>query len=352
MSRLDILIPFALPPAQIAADLLKELNTPALAILSARSRPERGGTSHQSIDAFARALPHETWLARQFAVENAAHTSPAIAAALMRSYGLKVDAGTWFVLQPVHIHIARDHLVLTDPRQLTLAEQEARALFSIAQELFAETGRSLLYGSADTWFVRADDWIELQTSTPDAAAGHNIDIWMPQGAGERDWRKVQNEVQMHWFDHPVNAAREAQGLKPVNSIWLWGGAAAIAKPAPNRYTDTINLAGWIQAFAQFVPRNTRAGSAAQLAAARPEHGLVLLDELLEPALSSDWSHWLDQVRKLETDWFAPLRAALTAGTIDAVQFILTNDSRISRFTTTRFSLRKFWVKPSLATLCP
>lgn len=352
MSHLDILIPFGLPPAELSADLLRELNAPALATLTARAKSQGGST----LDDFSRALPHETWLARQFGLEKDMQGSPPVAAALMQSLGLAPESGTWFVLQPVHIHIARDHLVLTDPRQLTLPEQESRTLFDIAKPLFDEAGKPLLYGTAGTWFARADDWAGLQTSTPDVAIGHNIDIWMPKGPGERDWRKLQNEVQMHWFNHPINEEREAHRLKPVNSIWLWGGATtaaatAMARPA-SRYTKAFNLAGWMQALGQLVPQQARAASAAELIAAKPEQSLLLLDTLLEPALSNDWSRWLDRMRQLETDWFAPLLHALKSGTIEQLSLIITHDSRISSFTATRSSLRKFWVKPSLATLCP
>ncbi|MCC9266218.1 hypothetical protein LOX66_20045, partial [Bacillus velezensis] len=89
-------------------------------------------------------------------------TSPAAARNAMAAYGLDGADGTWFILQPIHLHIARDHLVLTDPQQLQLAEEDARSLFDIVQPLFAETGQTLLYGDAQTWFLRADELQALQ----------------------------------------------------------------------------------------------------------------------------------------------------------------------------------------------
>ena len=32
-----------------------------------------------------------------------------------------------------------------------------------------------------------------------------------------------NEIQVLLHQHPLNAARRARGLTPVNSLWLWGG---------------------------------------------------------------------------------------------------------------------------------
>jgi hypothetical protein len=356
MNYLDILIPFGLPPAELSTDLLRELNSPALATLIARAKSAPAASRHETFNGFSRWLPHELWLARQFGQEQALKKggSPPVASALMHSFGLQPEAGTWFVLQPVHLHIAHDHLVLADPRQLMLSDAEAHALFDIAKPLFDETGRQLHYGNASTWFLHADDWKDLQTSSPDAAGNHNIDIWMPHGPGEREWRKVQNDVQMHWFNHPLNEEREARRLKPVNSLWLWGGGTTAEAPRrPNRYTRTLNFSGWTKAYEQSVSHHADVKTATDLMAISDEQkSLLILDALLEPTLSNDWSRWLEGMKKLEAEWFAPLLDALKSGTVDQVSLILTHDARISHFATTRPSLRKFWVKPSLAPLCP
>ncbi|NEX61779.1 hypothetical protein [Noviherbaspirillum galbum] len=344
MSQLDLLIPFALPPAELAADLFKQAGTPALATLLAQ-----GKTTRAAHDGFRRTLPHEDWLALAFGMQ--AESSPAVAPAWMRALGHDPAGGMWYALQPVHIHIARDHLLLTDPSQLALDEGESLALFEIARGLFHEAGQELIYGNPGTWFLRADGWLDLLTSSPDAAAGHNIDIWMPSGPGDRAWRKVQNEVQMHWFDHGINATREQQGRQPVNSLWLWGGGKAGATTGDMPYGMVGNARGWMAACA------TRADTARTLAGASdlvdpPERTLVILDKLMRPALASDWGAWLDALRDLESAWFAPILNMLKQGRISHARLILTNDSRSAEFALTRHSLRKFWVKPSLSPLLP
>lgn len=348
MSHLDILLPFGRPPSELAADLLKALKAPSLATLIARTKSRR----REAFDAFSRALPHETWLSRQFGLANrsAVDASPPIAPAAMHAFGLAPDTGVWFMLNPVHLHVARDHLVLTDQRQLTLSDQESRALFEAARPLFDEAGKSALYGDACTWFLRADAWDNLQTATPDATCGHNIDIWMPQGPGERDWRKLQNEVQMVWHAHAVNTERQERGLKPVNSLWLWGGAAAGRHVDPSRYDAVFNLSGRIGAFGRFVSRPVQDCTASGVIAAPPKHGLVVLDGLIEPALGGDWSEWLARFQALDAGWFSPLSGALKGSKIDHVSLIMTHGTQLSEFTSSKQSLRKFWVKPSFARL--
>lgn len=350
MSHLDILLPFGLPPAELAADLLRECKTPALAALLAYARSPQSRT----FDVFSRHLPHEAWLARHFmGIDSlSSDTSPPVAAAALQQFGLPAEPGKWFILTPVHIHIARDHLVLTDVRQLELTEQEAKVVFDAAQPLFEEMGKTLLYGDATTWFVRSDDWGDLQTSSPDAACGHNIDIWMPKGTNELGWRKLQNEVQMLWHTHAVNAEREERGARPVNSLWLWGGSPAQPTPIQAPYRDLFNLHGWTRAFGQSDTRQAHAQDAGQVLAAQSDSALVLLDALVASALSNDWGRWLQQMQALEAAWFAPLLAALKAGQIKQLKLILAHSSRSTEFTLQPSSLRKFWVKPSLARLLP
>lgn len=355
MQTLDLLLPFGLVQQQLGADLLRVLQAPALATLLSRSRFGQGGFRRHAFHELSRALPHEAWSAQRFGLSSGLQTdsSPPLAAGALRAYGLEAEAGFWFVVQPIHIHVARDHLVLTDLRQMQLDEAEARRLFEVAQGLFEQDGKQLLYGNATTWFARADDWNELQTTTPDAACGRSIDIWTPKGKNELRWRKLQNEVQMEWFSHSVNEERQARGQEPVNSIWLWGGAPAAAGAAAHPahpYAAAFNLPAQMAAY--------RAGSGAQyqdcgvqqVIAAAPAHGLLVLDTLVEAAVASDWSYWLERMHALEQDWFAPLLQALRAGKLDRLNLICSNSTQLVETSASSASLKKFWIKPSLARL--
>jgi len=340
MNQLTVLIPFALPPAELARDLLRQTSAPALAMLAARARQP---APTQACDPFSRALPHEHWLAGHFGLARSeSDSSPPAAAALMQRYGHGGRSGHWFVLHPAHIHVARDHLVLTDVDQLQLEPEQSRKLFDAAAPLFVELGHELIYGDARTWFIRADAWAGLRTSTPAAASGRNVDIWMPEGPGELAWRKLQNEVQMQWFTEALNEERQARGQKTVNSIWLWGGSDAAA-------ATTV-------AAASFAPGGWRlplgAGGPAEMAelVATPGARLLVLDGLIELALAEEWGLWLQRLGELDRDWLAPLLTALRGGAIDRIELVLTGADRIRRLELGRSALRKFWVKPSLSRL--
>jgi hypothetical protein len=345
MKQLDLLLPFALPPAELATDLLKAIDAPALAMMIGRGRI----AARRNFDDFSRSLPHETWLAEHFGLDTGADidSSPKAAIAAMKSFGLEAQAGHWFILHPVHIHIARDHLVLTDMRRLALSDIESRLLFEEALPFVQEAGLELRYGDALSWFLRADAWQGLQTATPDAAGGHNVDIWMPRGEGERAWRKLQNEIQMQWHAHAVNASRETTGGPVVNSLWLWGGATAAPANARIDHDMTLGLTGWAGMLAR---SNDNVAHARDLDAALSSSATRILaatDTLIEPAFAEDWGSWLARLHALETDWFAPLLAALKAGKIDHLRLILSHNTNLTEFSIDRTALRKFWASASL-----
>ena len=359
MSHLEILLPFGLPPAELAKDLLRDLQLPALSMLLGRGNASSGAAlveDDQSNEP-ERALPHESWLAERFAMGDALRSggSPPVAPALMRTMGLVPEPGHWFIVQPVHFHIARDHLVLTDPRRLALSEDESRALFNVALPSFDEAGLRLIYGRADTWFVLANRHADLRTASPDATCGRNIDIWMPKGDSARAWRKLQNIVQMDWHASPVNEARAATMAEPVNSLWLWGGAPASILAMPSATSPAAALfgfQGWFAAFGALAGASVPGAVARNVIAASDQDRLLLLDGLISPALAGDWAEWLTQLQVLEALWFVPLLEALQDGKVDAMSLLLTNGTLTRQWQVSRNSLRKFWRKPTLAGLLP
>jgi hypothetical protein len=318
MASPEILIPFGLPPAEHAKDLVRLLsskcNTDGLAMLISRYQ----SLVRERFDDFSPQLPHEAWLTKHFNHSFVQHYA--------NKLNVQLSAGHWFVLQPVHLHIARNHLVLTDYRQLNLSESDALLLFEKAQTLCQEAGVECVFGSAHIWFLRADNWTDLITSSPDAACGHNIEIWSAKGAQELAWRKLQNEIQMAWFAHPINQQREARGEPMINGLWLWGGAHLITK------------------------KNTLLSSSnsAQFFLAPPE--LTLIDQLTSSALANDWGRWAESMIELEHSWFKPIFNALKERKLDQIQLHLSNSNTLLSVQTNRMSLYQFWRRPTLNNL--
>lgn len=347
MTDITLALPFALPPAELLPDLQRALQAPALAALISRTSA-RHWQQHDS----SRVLPHEAWLAQRLGLATPpgadAPLQAPLASAVMRGLGMPAAEGHWFMVHPVHIQMARTHLSMADPRQLALADDDARALFDTARPYFEEPGKELRYGDATTWFLRADDWAGLQTASPDNASGMNLSDWMPAGAHALALRKLQNEIQMLWHEHPVNLARQTRGLAPVNSFWLWGGADASAV-APATALAVIDAGHGLGALGQPALRDAALATLLEQGGARPA---ALHAQLIEAAIAADWGRWLQQMQQLEQDWFAPLLAALKDGRLASVTLLLSDRGQSASFTSTRNAQRKFWRKPTLSPLLP
>lgn len=332
MPHPTLIIPFALAPAEHARDLLATLQAPSLAQLLSHSSNVR----RDAFEPYAPLLPHEQWL-----IGSRRENSPEIAHAVMQLLGMTTEPGYWFVLEPSHFHVARDHLVMTDRRQLALDIATSRTLFDAAYPLFEELGYALRYGDAGHWLLRADGWSDLRTCSPDAACGHNIDVWMPTGPGEREWRRLHNEVQMLWHTHAINEAREQRGERRINALWLWGGSAGPDGQDVQQNAQPVGLRELARCRLGHPPTPTP-----------KEEDLRLMDALIEHALASDWSGWLAALAKLDASHFTPLLNQLKQGEIDGVGLVFTDSTRLHEWQVRRSSMRKFWVRASLARLAP
>ena len=330
MTQITLVLPFALPPPELAQDLLRALKAPALATLL--SRTERRSTP---VDDSALALPHELWLARALGLLH--DKQPAFARAAMRGFQLEPGDGAWFIVNPAHIAISRSHLLMSDLRGLQLSEAHSRALFDTAKPYVDEAGKQLLYGDAATWFLRADEWAALQTASPDSAVGLNLTEWLPQGDKSIEYRKLQNEIQMLWYEHPANAEREQRGLQPVNAFWPWSPAPAEAAAARLHAAD--DAPPWLCALA-----SERDITPSQLPAG--EDALFVCDSLSAPALAGEWAGWLSQFQRLDQALLAPLL------TRSEVTLVMTRRDALLEFSTTNMAKLKFWRRPSLEALLP
>jgi hypothetical protein len=341
MTEITLVLPFALPPPELAPDLIRALQTPALAALLSRTSTLKLGAAAPD----ARALPHELWLGQALGLSDGRTLS--FAAAAMRGYGLDPVDGVWFIVNPAHIVIARSHLMMSDMRRLGLLESHSRALFDSAKPYFDETGNTLLYGDAHTWFMRADGWAELDTASPDAAAGMNLTDWLPSGTHAIDYRKLQNEVQMLWHQHPANVEREARGFGAINSFWPWGAAGTASVSAPAQTLACADAPPWLCAIAQ-----RHATTFAQLLAEPGKAAIFCSASLVEAAFAADWADWLMQMQRLERDMFVPLLGALAGGGVGKLRLVLSHRNALAELTTTPMAQRKFWRRPTLDRLLP
>lgn len=143
------------------------------------------------------------------------------AAEQWQQYGGEAKHAYWLFAAPVHMLLGRDSFFLSDQAPLPLTSDESTALIASLNQHFAQDGYHF-YLLNDIWFLGLDTKPHISTTPVDQVVNQDIADYLPKGDDALIWAKLQNEVQMLLFSHPVNSAREAQGLPAMNSLWCHG----------------------------------------------------------------------------------------------------------------------------------
>jgi hypothetical protein len=167
--------------------------------------------------------------------------------------------------------------------------------------------------------------------------------WMPLGERAAAFRRLQNEVQILWHAHPVNTAREARRLPPVNAFWIWGAAGAGTLPAPDApRLAAFDAGGVVDAMAASRPTDL-----GQFIAGIDGDTILVCGSAAPYAVGADWGGWVAQLQQLEAALFAPIFDALKAGRLRQVTLVLSHRDALAEFTTSAMAQRAFWRSISL-----
>jgi hypothetical protein len=225
---MHLLIPFASALSGAADHVLQDVPLPNLGALLTRLTP----ANRDEADEYVPSPPHERALAAAWGWRGAPGALPFAAQAAAMD-GIDTLDLAWGMLTPVHWHVGRDHITLLDPQSLQLEETESRTFLEAVRPLFESEGFALVYGAPTRWYAAHESFTDLPCASLDRVVGRNVDLWLHTDAHAqpraRLIRRLQNEVQMLLYPHPLNEAREARGALPVNSFWLSG--CGMSQPA-------------------------------------------------------------------------------------------------------------------------
>jgi hypothetical protein len=180
-------------------------------------------------DALSLSPPHERALARVHGLDGDGQRDGLIPWAAweheqrtQHEPGAETRAHSWAYVTPCHWLMGREHATLTDPDALALSEADSRALMDAMQVYFETDGIRLHYVAPQRWLAEGDVFRDLPTASLDRVLGRSVDPWLPAGSSGQTLRRLQNEMQMLLYTHPINDARTSQRQLPVNSIWFSG----------------------------------------------------------------------------------------------------------------------------------
>jgi hypothetical protein len=265
---MHLLVPFASDTSEACRHVLRDLALPNLR----RLLPQLSVVNRDVGEASSFSPPHERALAAAWGWRGGDGRLP-FAAQAAAADGIAVGTLAWTLVTPVHWQLGRDHVLMTDPARLGLAEVESRQLFAALRDLFESEGFTVAFGAAERWYAGRADLDGIATASLDRVIGRSVDAWLgnDNSAPARLLRRLQSEAQLVLHADPRNEAREERDALVVNSIWLSG--AGPVQPADPAAT----------------PR--RASS------------------LRAPLLSGDWAAWAEAWQALDASDIAALAAA-------------------------------------------
>ena len=340
MADLDFIVPGALVSAPLAPDLLRELDLPHLARI-ARYASERTDLATQADSSLA---PWQAYVFGSNARTGFEDADINLAELWAMACGLpqvRGGSGRWLV-EPAHFRIAQDHLRLDDPHGLAITLAEAKALSAAIARPLEEAGWRLepvAPATCSHWFLLRDDAYDLSGAALDRAISDNVARWQPKAIRDPAlaaspataldepglaWRRCVNEIQMLWFGHPVNEAREARGQPTINALWLSGnGAAATPLPHYRAIDSTLPLLAALP----IEPAATRV--------------LESFDALITPARGQDWASWRASLLALDARLGEILRLQ-REGKVDTLALALFGIDRGRVLHIASRDLGKFW----------
>ena len=263
------------------------------------------------------------------------------AAELRYRHFADADEKAFFYLcaDPVHIQPDLNSAVLLAHEELNFSLDDARELATTINEHFIEENWTLEVITPHHWIIKLGQAPLLTTTPLVALVGQPIGSNLAQGKDSAYWQRIENEIQMLLFAHPLNQQREAQGNLLVNSLWLWGEGSL-----PQTVTagwDAISgqgelleaLKGWCGCDGKMISINDK------LVFNSTGQTLLASDEFISPVKNQDFYAWIDSLKAFEHNWLDPLMKTLAAGKLDSVDLLAGNGMQ---FSLNRKMLKRWW----------
>lgn len=225
--------------------------------------------------------------------------------------GLSTQQGYWLRADPVELQA--DLAAVYFLGGARLQHRESEKIVAEINRLLVPDGLTLYTPHPQRWYLKLDHDPDITTFSPSEVLGKNIHDFLPQGAQQAYWRKWLTEMQM--LLHPSIPGQP-------NALWLWGGGRLPAQPRVS-WQGVGGNDVLVQGLAHLaeVPllSDGIAGEGERLVALQMEDSSTL--------------------EQLETDWFAPLVAALRNGKLAQLN-LYGGNNRI--YSITSRTVRYFW----------
>lgn len=212
-----------------------------------------------------------------------------------------------WIAELIHLAPGREGANLLPARLLEIHSQESQDLLYSLQDYIQDTPFDFTPLTPTHWLVHSFEPLPLHKATVELAFNSTVQDWWDTSDQGRAWRQWVNEIQMIWFQHPVNHQRHAQGAPVLNSLWLMGGAHTQQLTHPIRHWPHINYS------------------------------------LEQSYREQDWGAWLQQLAQLDQQWHEQFP--------DQIVFTGESGFLVCESATPRSWLHRFFTKHKTGHLC-
>lgn len=281
------------------------------------------------------------WLCLAFGVERRLDI-PLAPYALLGEGGTP-GSGYWLRADPVSVQLMRNRLVLLAGDEAAPSAEEAEQFVAALNRHFAPEGLLFSAPHPRRWYLRLPEAPALHTHSLAEVHGRDIRHFLPEGDDGARWRRLLNEAQILLHAHPLNAAREAAGALPINSIWPWGGGTLsqdLSAPCDRVYADDPLARGLaIAAGISHAPLPSKLPENSGLAGDAP----LFVMENLGDTMARDAA-----LERFDRAWLMPAVTAVRRGAIRRLTLIAGGETATATVTLTRADLWKFWRRGTAA----
>lgn len=260
---MEIIITGALPPKRVAKALINEIPRDSAFI---KRLQQHKATVHQLDSELIGCTPAEYYQVQQqeFSPIAGQRYADAIPALDYQKQKIEDNHGI-YTLALCNIHIDFQSTRLFPSHELQITKEQSLALFEAVKYLFADKKIKLIAINADHWVLSLPQSFASNIPSPNLLSYKELHDYWPKEDSNQRLRQLLNEIQMLWHELPVNQVRKDQGLREINSPWIYGGVHP----------------------KQIQPE--------------PSYPYAIINTLEHAFRNEDWAKWLDLLPQLEED---------------------------------------------------
>lgn len=245
------------------------------------------------------------------------------------------DYTSYVLVEPTHLRVDRDRLLIAETELLQLSEDESRSIIELINQHFANE-ITIYYLQDNLWLMGINADVSDLISYPIVdIIGENVDEFLPQGTPRLQLHRIMNEIQMLFFAMPLNQERSEDGLLAVNSIWLWDKKL---RALPFDHVSLISKSEQLRELITDIIQSTAAQNA------------LIIDKAYYPAQYRDSFAWVSALHEIENNLLAGVYNQLKSGVINQLSIWLPSLNRTIEYKIRRCDLWKFWRKRSFIEL--